>query len=326
MTIRSVILGCGGFLPAQIVTNGDLVARGIDTTDEWITQRTGIKQRHVAASGECTSDLAAAAAREALTHAGVTAEDVDMIVVATTTPDNIFPSTAARVQAKIGAKAGSFAFDVQAVCSGFVYALATADNFIRAGQAKTALVIGAETLSRLIDWNDRTTCFLFGDGAGAVVLRAQEAAGDISDRGVLSTHLHADGAQYDKLCVEGGPGSTGTYGFMRMDGQEVFRHAVTRLSEVVDETLRVNALKAEEIDWLVPHQANRRIIDGIAKKLHLPAERVVITISKHANTSAASIPLALTEAVRDGRIKRGQLLMFDTMGGGFTWGAALVRW
>lgn len=326
MTIRSVILGCGSHLPAQIVTNGDLVARGIETTDEWIVQRTGIKQRHVAADGEGTSDLAAAAARAALAHAGIAADAVDMIVVATTTPDNIFPSTAARVQAKLGLRAGGFAFDVQAVCSGFVYALATADNFIRAGQAKTALVIGAETLSRLIDWKDRSTCFLFGDGAGAVVLKATEGKGDISDRGVLSTHLHADGAGYDHLYVDGGPGSTGTYGYMRMDGQEVFRAAVTRLSEVVDETLRCNNLRAEEIDWLVPHQANKRIIDGIAKKLRLPPERVVVTIQKHANTSAASIPLALTEAVTDGRIKRGQLLMFDTMGGGFTWGAALVRW
>lgn len=325
MPVRSVILGCGGFLPAQIVTNDDLVARGIDTTDEWIVQRTGIKQRHVAAEGECTSDLAVRAAREALTHAGVSADEVDMIVVATTTPDNIFPSTATRVQAKLGLKRG-FAFDVQAVCSGFVYALATADNFIRAGQAKTALVIGAETLSRLIDWNDRGTCFLFGDGAGAVVLQAAEGKGDLTDRGVLSTHLHADGEQYDRLYVDGGPGSTGTCGHIHMDGQEVFRHAVTRLAEVVDETLRANNLAPGSIDWLVPHQANRRIIDGIAKRLHLPAEQVVVTISKHANTSAASIPLALTEAVKDGRIKRGQLLMLDTMGGGFTWGAALVRW
>lgn len=324
MAIRSVILGCGGYLPAQIVTNNDLVARGIDTTDEWITQRTGIKQRHVAADGEFTSDLATKAAQAALAHAGIAVDEVDMIVVATTTPDNVFPSTAARVQAKLGLTKG-FAFDVQAVCSGFVYALATADNFIRLGQAKTALVIGGETLSRLLDWNDRSTCFLFGDGAGAVVLRGQEGKGDLSDQGVLSTHLHSDGRQYDSLYVNGGPGSTGTGGVIHMNGQEVFRHAVTRLSEVVDETLRVNAIGAEKIDWLVPHQANRRIIDGIAKKLHLPEERVVVTIERHANTSAASIPLALTEAVKDGRIQRGHLLMFDTMGGGFTWGAALVR-
>lgn len=325
MVTRSVMLGCGGYLPAQTVTNNDLVARGIDTTDEWIVQRTGIKQRHVAAEGEFTSDLAVKAAQAALAHAGVDVDAVDLIVVGTTTPDNVFPSTAARVQAKLGMKRG-FAFDVQAVCSGFVYALTVADNFIRLGQAKTALVIGAETLSRLIDWNDRTTCFLFGDGAGAVVLQAGEGAGDTSDRGILSTHLHTDGTQYDQLFVDGGPGSTGTGGHMRMNGKEVFRHAVQRLSEVVDETLEATNLPPEAVDWLVPHQANQRIIDGIAKKLHLPPERVVMTIERHANTSAASIPLALTEAVRDGRIQRGQLLLLDAMGGGFTWGSALVRW
>lgn len=322
---RSIILGCGGFLPAQIVTNGDLVARGIETTDEWIVQRTGIKQRHVAQEGEFTSDLATKAAQAALAHAGVSVDAVDMVVVATTTPDNVFPSTAARTQAKLGVS-GGFAFDVQAVCSGFVYALAMADNAIRLGQAKTALVIGAETLSRLIDWKDRGTCFLFGDGAGAVVLQAAEGKGDASDQGILSTHLHADGSQYDHLYVDGGPGSNGVIGHIHMDGKEVFRHAVTRLSQVVDEALEANGLGAEAVDWLVPHQANKRIIDGLAKKLNLPPERVVVTIDRHANTSAASIPLALTEAVRDGRIHRGQLLMFDTMGGGFTWGAALARW
>lgn len=322
---RSVILGCGGYLPAQVVTNNDLVARGIDTTDEWIVQRTGISQRHVAAKDEFTSDLATAAARKALAHAGVDVSEIDMIVVATTTPDNVFPSTAARVQAKLGMTRG-FAFDVQAVCSGFVYALTMADNCIRLGQAETALVIGAETLSRLIDWEDRTTCFLFGDGAGAVVLRASEGKGDVGDQGILSTHLHTDGTQYDQLCVDGGPGSTGAFGKMHMNGKEVFRHAVQRLSEVVDEALAFNEIPPEAVDWLVPHQANQRIIDGIAKKLRLQPERVVMTINKHANTSAASIPLALTEAVTDGRIQRGQLLLFDTMGGGFTWGAALVRW
>jgi len=325
MVCRSIMLGCGSYLPAQAVTNQDLVARGIDTTDEWITQRTGIKQRHVAAEGEFTSDLATKAAQAALAHAGVSVDEVDLIVLATTTPDNIFPSTAARVQAKLGVTHG-FAFDVQAVCSGFVFALATADNCIRLGQAKTALVIGAETLSHLLDWNDRTTCFLFGDGAGAVVLRAGEGKGDTSDQGILSTHLHTDGTQYENLYVDGGPGSTGTIGSMRMNGKEVFRYAVTHLAEVVDEALAANHLPPEAVDWLVPHQANRRIIDGIAKRLHLPPERVVITIEKHANTSAASIPLALSEAVSDGRIQRGQLLMLDTMGGGFTWGAALVRW
>ena len=322
---RSVILGCGGYLPSQIVTNHDLVARGLETSDEWIVQRTGISQRHVAAEGEFTSDLAVGAARKALAHAGVDVGDIDMIVVATTTPDNVFPSTAARVQAKLGITRG-FAFDVQAVCSGFIYALTMADNCIRLGQAQTALVIGAETLSRLIDWNDRSTCFLFGDGAGAVVLRAGEGKGDVGDQGILSTHLHADGRQYDELYVDGGPGSTGTCGKMHMNGKEVFRHAVQRLSEVVDEALDFNGLTPKAVDWLVPHQANQRIIDGIAKKLKLPTERVVVTIGKHANTSAASIPLALTEAVTDGRIQRGQLLMLDTMGGGFTWGAALVRW
>ncbi len=324
MPLRSVIEGCGGFLPAQVVTNDDLVARGIETSDEWIVQRTGIKQRHIAKEGELTSDLAAQASRAALTNAGVGAEEIDMIVVATTTPDNIFPSTAARVQAKLGVRRG-FAFDVQAVCSGFVYALAMADNCIRLGQVKTALVIGAETLSRLIDWDDRTTCFLFGDGAGAVVLRSAEGKGDTSDRGIISTHLHADGFQYDHLYVDGGPGSNASCGHMRMDGKEVFRHAVTRLAEVVDEALSANHLPPEAVDWLVPHQANQRIIDGIAKKLKLPPDRVVTTIARHANTSAASIPLALSEAVSDGRIKRGQLLMLDAMGGGFTWGAALVR-
>lgn len=325
MALRSVLLGCGGYLPSQIVSNNDLVERGIETTDEWIFQRTGIKQRHVAAEGEFTSDLATKAAQAALANAGVSVDQIDMIVVGTTTPDNVFPSTAARVQAKLGVKRG-FAFDVQAVCSGFVFALAAADNAIRLGQAQTALVIGAETLSRLIDWKDRTTCFLFGDGAGAVVLRAQEGKGDTSDQGILSTHLHTDGSQYDHLYVDGGPGSTGTSGFMRMDGKEVFRHAVTRLSEVVDEALCANNLPPEAVDFLVPHQANQRIINGIAKKLKLPEERVVMTIAKHANTSAASIPLALNEAVSDGRIKRGQLLLLDAMGGGFTWGAALVRW
>ena len=324
MTIRSVLLGCGGYLPQQIVTNSDLASRGVDTSDEWIVQRTGISQRHIAMEGEFTSDLATKAAQKALAHAGLSVEDVDMIVVATTTPDNVFPSTAARVQAKLGMKRG-FAFDVQAVCSGFVYALTVADNFIKLGQVKTALVIGAETLSRLIDWKDRTTCVLFGDGAGAVVLQAAEGKGDVTDRGIISTHLHSDGQQYDHLYVDGGVGSTATFGHMRMDGKEVFRHAVQRLSEVVDEALESNNLPAGSVDWLVPHQANKRIIDGIAKKLHLPPERVVVTIDKHANTSAASIPLALSTAVGDGRIQKGQLILMNAMGGGFTWGAALLR-
>ncbi|HAX91370.1 MAG TPA: 3-oxoacyl-ACP synthase [Rhodospirillaceae bacterium] len=324
MITRSVIVGCGGYLPEQIVTNHDLAARGVDTSDEWIVQRTGIRQRHIAVDGECTSDLAVKAAQIALKNAGIDIGAVDMIVVATTTPDNVFPSTAARVQAKLGMQRG-FAFDVQAVCSGFVYALTMADNFIRLGQVKTALVIGAETLSRLIDWKDRTTCVLFGDGAGAVVLQAAEGKGDTTDRGILSTHLHSDGNQYDHLYVDGGVGSTATFGHMRMDGKEVFRHAVVRLSEVVDEALAANNLTHEAVDWLVPHQANKRIIDGIAKKLHLPPERVVITIDQHANTSAASIPLALATAVGDGRIQKGQMILMNAMGGGFTWGSALVR-
>ena len=324
MTIRSYLLGCGGYLPSQIVTNNDLAARGVDTSDEWVVQRTGISQRRYAAEGECTSDLATKAAQAALANAGVDIEAVDAIVLATTSPDNVFPSTAARVQAKLGMKRG-FAFDVQAVCSGFVYALTVADNFIRLGQAKTVLVIGAETLSRLVDWKDRTTCVLFGDGAGAVVLQAGEGKGDASDRGIISTHLHSDGQQYHHLYVDGGVGSTGAFGYMRMDGKEVFRHAVTRLSEVVDEAIESNNLTYDAIDWLVPHQANKRIIDGIAKKLQLPPERVVITIDKHANTSAASIPLALSCAVNDGRIQKGQLILMNAMGGGFTWGSALVR-
>ncbi|MGE4351379.1 MAG: beta-ketoacyl-ACP synthase III, partial [Bdellovibrionales bacterium] len=255
MAIRSLLIGCGGFLPDQVVTNKDLAARGVDTSDEWVVQRTGIRQRHYAKEGQFTSDLAVGAAKEALDYAGIGVEAVDAVIVATTTPDNVFPSTAARVQAKLGMVRG-FAFDVQAVCSGFVYALTLADNFIRLGQAKTVLVIGAETLSHLLDWNDRTTCVLFGDGAGAVVLQAGQSEGGVQDRGVISTHLHADGRQYDHLFVDGGVGSTATFGYMRMDGKEVFRHAVLRLSEVVDEALEANGLTGEAIDFLVPHQAN----------------------------------------------------------------------
>lgn len=324
MVTRSILAGCGSYLPKQAVTNDDLAARGVETSHEWVVQRTGIEQRHIAAEGEYTSDLAVNAALKALKNAGMTIDDIDMIVVGTTTPDNVFPSTAARVQGKLGMKRG-FAFDVQAVCSGFVYALTMADNFIRLGQAKTALVIGAETLSRLIDWKDRTTCVLFGDGAGAVVLKAGEGKGDATDRGIISTHLHSDGAQYDHLLVDGGVGSTGSFGHIKMDGKEVFRHAVNRLSEVVDEALDASNLTSEAIDWLVPHQANQRIINGIAKKLHLPSERVVMTVSKHANTSAASIPLALSTAIDDGRIQKGQLILMNAMGGGFTWGSALLR-
>lgn len=323
MAIRSVILGCGSYLPAKVMTNADL-AEIVDTSDEWITERTGIKSRHIAAEGELTSDLAYNAAVAALAHAGVTADALDLIVLATATPDNTFPATAVKVQARLGMTRGA-AFDVQAVCSGFVYALSVADNFIKAGQAKTVLVIGAETFSRILDWNDRTTCVLFGDGAGAVVLRAQDGAGTSDDQGILSTHLHSDGNHHDLLYVDGGPSSTQTVGHVRMRGQEVFKHAVVNLADVVKEALAANGLAADAIDWLVPHQANRRIIEGTGRKLKLPAERVVVTVDHHGNTSAASIPLALAEAVHDGRVKRGDLLLLEAMGGGFTWGGALVR-
>jgi 3-oxoacyl-[acyl-carrier-protein] synthase-3 len=324
MIRRSVVLGCGGYLPETIVTNDELAKR-VDTSDEWIVKRTGIKRRHIAGPEETTSSLALAAAKAALADAKIKSEEIDCIVLATATPDNTFPATAAKVQAALGITHG-FAFDVQAVCSGFVYALAVADNFIRLGQASKALVIGAETFSRLLDWNDRGTCVLFGDGAGALVLGAAEGKGDKTDRGVLSTHLHAEGQHYDLLRTDGGPGSNGVSGHVRMEGKEVFRHAVERLSEVVDEALVANNLKPEEIDWLVPHQANSRIIDATAKKLNMPMEKVVLTIEDHANTSAASVPLALAAATKDGRIKKGQLILLDAMGGGFTWGAAVIRW
>ncbi|KAA0681476.1 beta-ketoacyl-ACP synthase III [Roseomonas genomospecies 6] len=323
MVKRSRILGCGSYLPANVVTNRDLEAR-VETSDEWIVQRTGIKSRHIAADGELTSDLAIAAATRALEHAGVDAASIDCIVLATTTPDNTFPATATKVQAALGTK--GFALDIQAVCAGFVYAMSIADNFIRIGQATRALVIGAETFSRLLDWKDRTTCVLFGDGAGAVVMEGYDAAGTAADRGVLSTHLHSDGAQYGLLYVDGGPSTTGTAGHVRMNGQDVFRHAVSKLSSVVEEALAANGLEPSAVDWLVPHQANQRIIDGIARKLKLPTEKVVLTVDRHGNTSAASIPLALCEAVHDGRVKRGDLILMEAIGGGLTWGAAMVRW
>ena len=323
MVMRSRVLGCGIFLPSNVVTNQDLEQR-VDTSDEWIVQRTGIKSRHIAAEGEKTSDLAIAAATRALEHAGVPAGSIDCIILATTTPDNTFPATATRVQAALGTK--GFAMDIQAVCAGFVYALSVADNFLRNGQAKRALVIGAETFSRLLDGNDRTACVLFGDGAGAIVLEAHEGKGDSSDRGVLSTHLHSDGSQYDLLYVDGGASSTGTIGHVRMHGQEIFRHAVSKLSAVVEEALVANGLESTDIDWMVPHQANRRIIDGLARKMKLSPEKVVLTVDRHGNTSAASIPLALGEAVADGRIKRGDLILMEAIGGGLTWGSALIRW
>ena len=323
MTFRSRIVGVGSYLPQRIVTNAEM-AKLVDTSDEWIVERTGIRQSHIAADGERTSDLAINAARKALESAGIDADQVDMIVLATATPDNTFPSTASRVQAALGMTRG-FAFDVQAVCSGFIFALSVADNFLKSGQAKTALVIGAETFSRILDWNDRSTCVLFGDGAGAVVLRAEEGKGDNTDNGILSTHLHSDGRHYNLLHVDGGPSSTQTVGHLRMEGREVFRHAVTNLAQVVREALEANSLSADDLDWVVPHQANRRIIEGTARKLNLSTDRVVMTVERHANTSAASVPLDLCEAVGDGRIKTGDLVLLEAMGGGFTWGAALVR-
>jgi len=324
MAMRSLVAGCGGYLPSRIVTNAEL-ARRIETSDEWIAQRTGIRERRVVADGELTSDLAIKSAEAALARAGMAGSDVDLIVLATSTPDETFPATATRVQSAIGMTRGA-AFDVQAVCSGFVFAFAVADNFIRLGQVRTALVIGAETFSRILDWNDRTTCVLFGDGAGAVVLKAGEGNGSKEDRGVLSTHIFSDGRYHDMLYVDGGPSSTRTTGYLRMEGREVFRHAVVKLAEAVDAAIAANSITGTDIDWLVPHQANQRIIDGMGSRLGLPPEKVVLTIDRHANTSAASIPLALAEAAADGRIKPGHLVLMEAMGGGFTWGSALVRW
>lgn len=322
---RSVVAGTGRYLPERIVTNAELAER-IDTSDEWIRERSGIAQRHIAADGEFTSDLATHAARDALKAAGMVPDDVDLIVVATSTPDETFPASATVVQSKLGCANGSMGFDIQAVCSGFVYALATADNFIKAGQADTALVIGAETFSRILDWTDRGTCVLFGDGAGAVLLTAEEGQGTSDDRGILSTHLHSDGRLHDLLYVDGGPSSTGEVGFLRMEGKEVFRHAVKKMSEVVIEALEATGLNAEDVDWFVPHQANKRIIDGTARKLGVNSDRVVVTIDIHANTSAASIPLALSVAVDDARIKPGDLVLIEAMGGGLTWGSGILRW
>ena len=323
MNLRAKVAGCGAYLPERVLTNDEL-ARRLDTSDDWIRQRTGIGERRIAAAGELTSDLAVAAARRALERAGMSGNDLDLIVLATATPDHTFPATATKVQAQLGMKRGA-AFDVQAVCSGFIFALATANNALRLGQARTALVIGAETFSRILDWEDRGTCVLFGDGAGALVLNAVPDTGP-GGRGVLSTHLHSDGSQYSALYVDGGPSSTGTTGHLRMEGREVFRQAVQHLSEVVEEALAANGLTGADIDWLVPHQANLRIIDAIGKRLHLKPGHTVVTIERHANTSAASIPLALDEAVADGRIKPGHLVLMEALGGGLTWGASLVRW
>ena len=320
---RSQIIGFGSYLPKDVVTNADL-AKKIDTSDEWIRKRTGIEQRHLAADGELTSDLAEQAARAALENAGVTTDEIDLIVLATATPDNTFPATATRVQSNLGIRHGA-AFDVQAVCAGYVYALATADNMLRLGQAETALVIGAEVFSRILDWDDRGTCVLFGDGAGATILRAADAAGNNQDRGILSTHIYSDGAHYDTLYVDGGPSTTGTSGHLRMEGKEVFRHAVHRMSEVVETALEHNGLSINEVDWLVPHQANKRIMDSIAKRLSLPEEKIVVTVDRQANTSAATIPLALAEAASDGRLCEGNLIALSALGGGFSWGSALLR-
>lgn len=326
--IRARLTGCGSYLPDRILTNDELAER-IDTTDDWITRRTGIRQRHIAAEGQGSADMGAAAARKAMADAGIGAGDVDLIVVATSTPDHTFPATAVQVQNAIGAN-GCAAFDVQAVCSGFIYALSVADQFIRTGQSKCALVIGSEVFSRILDWTDRGTCVLFGDGAGAVVLQGSTgsepgmAASELP--GIISTHLHADGSHLDLLYVDGGPGTTGTAGTVKMQGREVFRHAVDKLTAVVDEALSANGLTKEDVDWLVPHQANIRIIDAMGRKLGLPENRVICTVDRHANTSAASIPLALAEASADRRIRPGDLVLMEAIGGGLTWGAALLRW
>ncbi|MEM6477046.1 MAG: beta-ketoacyl-ACP synthase III [Pseudomonadota bacterium] len=321
----SRLLGTGSALPERVVTNDEL-AKKIDTSDEWIIERTGIRQRHIAGEKETTASLAIAAARAALEDAGLTPSDIDLIVVATATPDNTFPATATKVQHALGCN-GGIAFDVAAVCSGFLYGIATVDSLLKTGMARRALVIGAETFSRILDWEDRTTCVLFGDGAGAIVLEAP-AAGDSGENGaagIIATRLHADGAQHDLLYVDGGPSTTKTVGHLRMKGREVFRHAVVNLSSVLHEVLEDAELSAADIDWIVPHQANARILDATARKLGIPAEKVVVTVDKHANTSAASVPLAFDVARRDGRIKAGDLVMLEAMGGGFTWGASLLR-
>jgi len=321
---RSVVLGCGSYLPQRVLTNDEL-ARKVDTSDEWIAQRTGIRERHIAAPGELTSDMGIKAAQAALAAAGRDAQDIDLILLATATPDNTFPASAVSIQAGLGITHGA-AFDLQAVCSGFVYGLTVADSLLRTGSFRRALVIGSETYSRILDWTDRTTCVLFGDGAGAVVLEAQDQAGTREDRGILTAHLRSDGRHKSKLYVDGGPASTGTVGHVRMEGREVFRHAVAMITDVIEDAFEATGYTAADIDWFVPHQANKRIIDGSAHKLGIAPEKVVTTVDRHGNTSAASIPLALAVAVGDGRIKQGDLVLLEAMGGGFTWGAALVRW
>jgi len=322
--IRSVVRGIGSALPRRIMKNADFEGI-IETSDEWIAQRTGIRQRHIAADDETTASLGEAAARAALENAGLTPDDIDLIVLATSTPDNTFPATAVDIQRRLGMRHG-FAFDMQAVCSGFVYAITTADLYLKGGLAKRVLVIGAETFSRLLDWNDRTTCVLFGDGAGALVLEAQENEGKTSDRGIIAASLRSDGSHKDKLYVDGGPGTTGTVGHLRMEGREVFKHAVGMITDVIEDTYAKAGITSDDLDWFVPHQANKRIIDASAKKLGIAEEKVVTTVQLHGNTSAASVPLALSVAVADGRIKKGDLVMLEAMGGGFTWGAVLLRW
>jgi len=322
--MRSVAVGCGSYLPARVLTNNDLACM-VDTSDEWITQRTGIRERHIAAQGEVTSDLALAAARAALADAKLEPQDIDLIVLATATPDNTFPATATTVQAALGITHGA-AFDLQAVCSGFVFALATVDGLLRTGAFRRALVIGAETYSRILDWKDRSTCVLFGDGAGAVVIEGLRQPGTPSDRGLLTTRLRSDGRHKNKLFVDGGPSSTGTVGRVRMEGRAVFKHAVAMISDVVFDVLKDTGYSAGDVDWFVPHQANKRIIEGSAQKLGIAPEKVIVTVDRHGNTSAASIPLALSVAVSDGRIKSGDLILLEAMGGGFTWGAILLRW
>jgi 3-oxoacyl-[acyl-carrier-protein] synthase-3 len=322
--MRSVVLGHGAYLPERVLTNAEL-AKMVDTSDEWIVQRTGIKERHIAADGEFTSHLGLKAAQAAIANAGIDVQSIDLIVLATSTPDNTFPATAVAIQNGLGINHGA-AFDLQAVCTGFIFALATADNFLKSGAFKRALVIGAETFSRILDWNDRGTCVLFGDGAGALILEAQPQAGTTADRGILTTHLRSDGRHKDKLFVDGGPSSTQTVGHLRMEGREVFKHAVGMITDVIVDAFNATGTTADDVDWLVPHQANKRIIDASAKKLHIAPQKVVLTVDRHGNTSAASIPLALAAAVDDGRIKKNDLLMLEAMGGGFTWGSALLRW
>ncbi|TWH25507.1 MULTISPECIES: beta-ketoacyl-ACP synthase III [unclassified Aminobacter] len=322
--LRSVVRGVGTALPRRIMKNAEFETM-VETSDEWIVQRTGIKQRHIAAEDETTASLGEAAARAALANAGLTPDDIDLIVLATSTPNNTFPATAVDIQNRLGMHHG-FAFDMQAVCSGFVYAVTTADALMRAGNHRRALVIGAETFSRILDWQDRTTCVLFGDGAGAIVLELQEGEGGIGDRGVLASSLRADGSHKEKLYVDGGPSTTGTVGHLRMEGREVFKHAVGMITDVIEDVFAKGGITADDLDWFVPHQANRRIIDASAKKLGIAPEKVVITVDQHGNTSAASVPLALGTAVADGRIKQGDLVLLEAMGGGFTWGAVLLRW